>query len=732
MHRTTKRLASALLAAVLCAAAALPAGADYEPWTYEVDDLMGSYGVEYYGDVGFTDPTAGRSAARSPASAGVSTQSAGTSGGISTYSAAETGTAVDTGLGYTITQLPGGITLYSPTDNAVATYALDSDVDVSNDVATYAASDYHQVSGSDSGAQTFAVTIPSTLELEDGEEQSMTVTGQVYSYSTLNISVNRASGTHQLKCSEDANSPTLDYTLTCGDLLTSAYNNTGYAPVEGSNGVAAGSWENAVTANSGSMYLKATLTAKLAEENSYNVAGTYTDTLTFTMTSSRKKFTVEYDVNGGTAVAGNASKIYVCGGSGTLPTAEILGFTAPSDNMRFIGWATWKDVDEAGASKKVYAPGMSFAAIAKNSESDIKNAYTAKEPSTVTLYAYWRKKGESENYTANVYVQKASITFSATNGVDGSGVYEHEDNTDNYVKGGTEKDLSFFGETVQLNSVDIAPGESFYWSLEELENHLPTGTIPSDKKIYLENGKNAARVVASEETDDSGKPTVTLYINRNQICFDLNARVKVIGADTYTNGGSLSFALKDERKVDLGTADVTVYGQNVTNRAHTDCWQIVTYGTEVTVTVKAASPFKLVGYRCEAGGTDQLFGTKEDEYTFKVIVEPTLTAKSYSFYPLFEEVTEDADTLLPSWDETTKPVVIGMPAADADDADDTTGTAKDTTKADDTAKDTDTIGSIFDEPEQDITPDDLMITDADDMLARMDAAFAMPYLDDPA
>ena len=74
MHRNTKRLASALLAAALCLLLVPQAGADYEPWTYEVDDVMSTYGVEYYADVGFENPT--RTADQTAADSAVSTYAA--------------------------------------------------------------------------------------------------------------------------------------------------------------------------------------------------------------------------------------------------------------------------------------------------------------------------------------------------------------------------------------------------------------------------------------------------------------------------------------------------------------------------------------------------------------------------------------------------------------------------------------------------------------------------------
>ena len=76
MHHKNIRALALALAAALCLLLVPTAAADYEPWTYEVDDQMGSYGVDYYGDVGFNDPRAGRSATKSPASGGVITQSA--------------------------------------------------------------------------------------------------------------------------------------------------------------------------------------------------------------------------------------------------------------------------------------------------------------------------------------------------------------------------------------------------------------------------------------------------------------------------------------------------------------------------------------------------------------------------------------------------------------------------------------------------------------------------------
>lgn len=72
-----KRKFAALLAAAALCLAVPAASADYEPWTYEVDDVMRTYGVEYYSDVGFDMPqfdkkssTSTQSAVTQPASGG--------------------------------------------------------------------------------------------------------------------------------------------------------------------------------------------------------------------------------------------------------------------------------------------------------------------------------------------------------------------------------------------------------------------------------------------------------------------------------------------------------------------------------------------------------------------------------------------------------------------------------------------------------------------------------------
>lgn len=83
-HRNIRATALAL-AVALCLLLMPAAAADYEPWTYEADDLMASYGVEYYDDVGFDDPRAGRT------TDSASSQSA--TGGASTYSS-DAGSAV--------------------------------------------------------------------------------------------------------------------------------------------------------------------------------------------------------------------------------------------------------------------------------------------------------------------------------------------------------------------------------------------------------------------------------------------------------------------------------------------------------------------------------------------------------------------------------------------------------------------------------------------------------------
>ena len=75
MHHAKKHAAALAVAAALCLAVPA-AAADYEPWTYEVDDVMGTYGVEYYSDVGFEMPQFGKKTSGSSTS--TSTQSAAT------------------------------------------------------------------------------------------------------------------------------------------------------------------------------------------------------------------------------------------------------------------------------------------------------------------------------------------------------------------------------------------------------------------------------------------------------------------------------------------------------------------------------------------------------------------------------------------------------------------------------------------------------------------------------
>lgn len=757
MHRTTKRLASALLAAVLCAAAALPAGADYEPWTYEVDSVMGGYGVEYYSDVGFENPTSKPSTTTAQqSSGGVSTYSSAQTGRAVALGGAESGTAVDTGLGYTVTQLPGGITLYSPTDDAAA-YAMDSGMAVSNDVATYAASGSQTITGEENGTQTFSITIPATLELDKDKSQTMTLTGEVRAYSGLKISVDKEDGTtYELKCSDDANSPTLKYTLERGELLgATTYTKLDYAKIGD------GSWDNEINGSASVKYFKTTLTATMAADNSYNIAGSYTDTLTFTLDGRRKSFEVTYKKQGDDTTL--KTQTYACGSSDKLPTAADVGLTV-EDGYSFVGWTTWNGDSSVTGTKRIYAPGMYFSMITQD---DIYNVYTGGSNATsVTLYAYCRSSSKVTNYEATVYVEKATLNFNGINGVSGSGVYKHEEysndgKTFNYEQGGADKLLP---ETVTLQNVGIVPGEVCYWTLDELNSHLPDNNkITGGDKIYLDKD-TAAKVVASDETDTDGNPTsVTLYVNRNLICFDLNVLIKQLGtaSGVYTSGGSLKFALNDGTSFDLGTAAVDLYVGNqyvngIVNPAKTDSWQVVTYGATVKITVYPNSRYELMGYQANGNrnfSSDDVWD--EQNNTFTVEITPASdSVKSYTFHPIFKEVEEttssdtDTVTLLPEMDKT-KPVVIDMPTIDLDDAadtkadtkkdtaaDTTESTAKADTKADDTTttgsgtktdtKASDTTADAADEKtttdtttkaDADTTPDDLMIWDADTMPA---------------
>ena len=559
MHRTTKRLASALLAAVLCAAAALPAGADYEPWTYEVDDLMGSYGVEYYGDVGFTDPTAGRSAARSPASAGVSTQSAGTAGGVSTYSAAETG-------------------------RAVAAYA-----------------DENAVTESEQNTVTlenaYTVTIPAEVTVTDETPAELAVTGKLEKHCKLTIGVESDSN-YRLKCT-DNNQYYIDYTLTGFPTTTKQFE-----------------YETTTDAETINRKLIVTL-----DENNRNdiVSGNYTDTLKFTFDCTLKPYAV----------------------------------------IRYESKDTTQDV-------------------ASNTEFE--------------HHSVWEANPEEEELTD----ETTTFWNKNTNELDDW----REENQTVTLQAGQQKYEVDFHRKMYAFDLNVAFWDSDNNKYRPASSHSDAGTIES---IVLSNWGRANIVInGKNRTPNPVGDYYTGHAKSSEYSFELTKT----GAD-YTILGYMEDVKSDDlptTKDGVKQFDGTISGTITSNSEHTpskDTGAYYTYYLWIFVEQKDTSTSSMVG----------------------------------------------DDVILPSLDET-KPVVIEMPATDLDDAadtkadtkkdtaadttTDTTGTTKDTAKTDDTAKDTDTISSIFDDPEQDITPDDLMITDADDMLARMDAAFAMPYLDDPA
>ena len=619
MHRTTKRLASALLAAVLCAAAALPAGADYEPWTYEVDDLMGSYGVEYYGDVGFTDPTAGRSAARSPASAGVSTQSAGTSGGVSTQSA--------------VTQPATGgkavvVTGEQPADAA--------ETPVNPEISVYSVDGFNVYSaGEEYTGEYFTVTIPAEVEVNTTTNKgTLSISSVLTKCSNLVITIASAgidqeNGKYYLTC--ETGTEQLEYKMAHNAIVFSKDKD-----------------------NTDEVKQSQNIDIRVVDEPT--VSGTYTDTLTFTITpreytTDTTRHVLTFDLNTKTDTAISDDEVIISTTSKVITSGEEYGAlpTPHRDGFDFEGWYT----TTATNSTQVYAT-------------------TTAGNDDVTVYAHWKP----HTLTIKYHNDGADwITWSADPQTDHYGAY--------------------------LNK-DVSDYQGYELVRDSNNNNVVTG-------LKLDTSGASAGDVTLVEIESYG--------------------------ESWTNGAN-------------GVFDVYRWKKGNTQASGTT-WalyrggsgKISEYYTLDSSDVKCTSAQVFAAYvdRMEPG-MNLLQRLKESDVVLDLYLVWPAGAKTAS--------ESDADTLLPSWDETTKPVVIEMPATDLDDAadtkadtkkdtaadttDTTESTAKADTKADDTAKDTDTIGSIFDDPEQDITPDDLMITDADDMLARMDAAFAMPYLDDPA
>lgn len=667
MHRKTKRLVSALLAAALCTAAALPAGA--EPWTYEVDDVMGTYGVEYYADVGFENPTRTQDTA------------AQGSTGISTYGTdAAQYAAVDSGLGYTTTQLPGGITLYSPTDTGISTYAMDTDFAVESDVATYA-TNATKVEKKESvnsvSYSVYSVTIPADVTFDDeNKEHTMTVTGTVYNYSNLSIAVKAGHAT-------DATSidTTINSSLECGSYkipytLTLGQTRKGVSASNMSDTLEPVQWSDTIQATTSAIYFQKGLTVTMGDTTNAVVSGDYKDILTFTMEGHRAKYAITYsNVNGDTS--GTYQKEYPCGASvGVLPSASEFGFTAPDDGeaYEFLGWST------STTAKNVYAPGLPIVTLTKMEGGTLYNDVYIKDGSELTLYAQWAKKSTAATSCNATLHYENNYNRTPQTGVAGSGVNLHD-----------FTDISDGGK-VLLTGVELQAGQTYYWTLDELKTYLGSNNLPEDDEYYDPDA--AAKVVVGDVQE--GVATADIYIGRKWICVDVNCDAKFLD-DSNVSVGSLKIThtrTRDDKTETVtevvGTVKVTYNGAETTGKDVSDYWMLHTYGSTITVEIIAASNYTVDGYRVQ-GADDSCYtvenpnsGTAGNTFTItfspmkekkdpksttplsrQISIWPHLTQLAWDATTSTADLTGDAVTLLPSWDETM-PVVTDLPTLQPD------------------------------------------------------------------
>lgn len=215
--------------------------------------------------------------------------------------------------------------------------------------------------------------------------------------------------------------------------------------------------------------------------------------------------------------------------------------------------------------------------------------------------------------------------------------------------------------------------------------------------------------------ESNSAPIATLTVNRRLVWVDLNGVLRnADGTYDYT-----------PTNLSHGTAEVWVNDVQAMAAGGTDYWAVWPCGSKLVCKISANTGYRVAGYALKEIWDEQeslvFLDSPVSEFTLTVdnigYYETEKWTRRYNVNIIFEKVTAaaNADTLLPSLDET-KPVVIEMPTTDEDIAD--------------TTKDIDTVDDAADTPET--TPDDLLITDADDMLASMDAAFAVPYPDEPA
>ena len=224
----------------------------------------------------------------------------------------------------------------------------------------------------DVSSATLQLTVPESINIELQPTSSAAVFGS--KPLTFNVATNNPTGyrvimsvpqTEMLHSSiATANIPTLSSTTTEANFPANkwGYKTTGdYNPINLSNEDSA--WNNDNPTNGTNHSL--TLAAKV---DGSQVAGTYTNTLTFTavVNPNTPKLTIAFDGNG--ADSGTMSSVSVFGGE----TVTIKSNAFMKSGYQFNGWNT-----------EIHGAGVGYG------DGDSITAPTLTEPKTITLYAQW-------------------------------------------------------------------------------------------------------------------------------------------------------------------------------------------------------------------------------------------------------------------------------------------------------------------------------------------------------
>ena len=280
MHHAKKRAAALAVAAALCLAVPA-AAADYEPWTYEVDDVMGTYGVEYYSDVGFEMPQFGKKTSGSS----TSTQSAATQ-------PATGGRAV-------VVSEQGADSADAAADGGIGVYRVDG-------INVYSAG--NEYAGSD-----FTVTIPAEVVVNTTTNTGkLPITGTLDQCRNLEIEIS-SQNNYKLICG--TNGPELAYDISDKKIVF---------------------WKDVKDTSENLTEYDVNVEVK----DTPTMSGTYTDLLTFTINpidyTNEKQYKLKFDTNAsGDAVTISTDYKFVKQNEkyGVLPTPR-------RDYYDFDGWYT--------------------------------------------------------------------------------------------------------------------------------------------------------------------------------------------------------------------------------------------------------------------------------------------------------------------------------------------------------------------------------------------------------